>query len=178
MLDFLKERKREEKSEFVTGLLRDFRFDPVGERVVNPDPLHFLPGERPDIAGIGTPPGICDMVGEQDSGGVEFEIHITGSRGGTHEEFDAAVLADHILKMFRHTADKPVANREKPVKSRIVVLQFEPRLGMVVAPFGAETRDVDRSAFFPVAGIESCGQFRRRRRTVNQISHDAQSSLS
>ena len=53
MLDFLKEFKRQEESDLIPGLLRDFRFNPVRERVADPDSGNLLFRERTGVIGSG-----------------------------------------------------------------------------------------------------------------------------
>ena len=109
----------------------------------DPDIFHFPGGEGAGVAecSIGAA-GIANELAEHDAGGVEFEVEVTGASGGLDEEFDATVMADHILEMGGATADESVIDLEEAVESQIVIQEFEPGIGVMIAAFRPEVTEL------------------------------------
>ena len=138
----------------------------------DPDIFHFPGGEGAGVAecSIGAA-GIANELAEHDAGGVEFEVEVTGASGGLDEEFDATVMADHILEMGGATADESVIDLEEAVESQIVIQEFEPGIGVMIAAFRPEVTELCGFGRFPVGGIEIRLKVGRSHGAINEVTH-------
>ena len=153
------QREGNEEAETPGNRFGEFRLDAVGQGMEYLDFRSLFGGQSGIVGKAGTgASGIADVVDQVLAVAAEFKVEISLASGRFDEKFDATVLADAVLEMVGHTADKTVLHLKQAVEAEIVVLQLAADNRPVIAAFGTEIFDFNRVDIGPARTVPAGGE--------------------
>lgn len=124
---------------------------------------------------------VCDEVTQQCTVAAHFYAEITiaplGLDLGLEENFDAAVVADHVLELGFDTAYVTILDAEDAVDAEIAVEQLGFGDRPVIAAFFAELRNGDDVSLLPVRCVPVGAEGWRSSQVLDEVMHSDSRSV-